>query len=217
MDPVSVRAILAGMKCETRRVLTPQPQHLQVYHHRGELLYDAEHRMWCFGGLVVDNIWDFPGNDDRKEVAELCPFGQPGDRLWVKEDWAASKFSPPKSRSTKDAASWRAHYVYRADCRDGADTPPPDVDRWQSSRFMPQAACRLILGITEVRLERLREIDRETGHRVAEGFGHAFGGGAGSVLPYADFQSYWDDCHDKRGHRWVDDPFVWAIRFERCR
>jgi hypothetical protein len=77
------RALLENRKTMTRRVMNPQPEFLQFHHYKGKTVYDGEARRWCWKNLVLENIWDFPEN--RQELAAHCPYGKPGDLLWVRE------------------------------------------------------------------------------------------------------------------------------------
>lgn len=146
----------------------------------------------------------------------LCPYGRPGDHLWVRESWRG----------------WLAgdcpciEYRYGGDPM-GANSPRPgyDVDhpafrlkpKWRGARFMPRWASRIDLEILNVRAERLQEISYddcclELGAPVKwEGEG---------TEPYHRdmrrfFAEAWDKINGKRGYTWESNPWVWRIEFKR--
>lgn len=123
-----VRAILAGTKTQTRR-----PVKLKV---------GNDNRFDIPGKRTVMNI-----NDPR--AVEFCPFGQPGDRLWVRETWHSERATHP------------VFAFYRADGDDGKLI-------WRPSIHMPRWACRLVLEIVSVRVECVGDITEADAK--AEGF-----------------------------------------------
>lgn len=135
-----VRAILAGTKTQTRRIVKKQ-----------------------FAGTarIVGDCVAFIDNGRRAGPDQRCPYGQPGDRLWVRETWA--------SNSRGDIL------YYRADCQQrGADWVMSlgegselCIGRWQPSIHMPRWASRITLEITGVRVERLQDISEQDA--MAEG------------------------------------------------
>lgn len=72
-----VRAILAGTKTQTRRVVKPQPERRHI---------EQVGSMLGFKKRKSDGFWLWP--NARENVLAECPYGQPGDRLWVRETWA---------------------------------------------------------------------------------------------------------------------------------
>lgn len=193
-----IRAILDGRKTMTRRVVKPTMTTPRIAPLRMEpWLIDGEQE-------TDDNgvpLWagfhpDYPG--EAKWFG--CPYGQPGDRLWVRETWLQD------NRITR----------YRAD---GVNAPPQQWDFpgavWRPSIHMPRWASRLTLEITGVKVERLQDISEEDA--IAEG---AIATNAGDGYPFAmparmNFVDLWDDINAKRGQGWADDPWVWAITFKR--
>ncbi len=164
----SVQAILEGHKTQTRRVCKPQP----------------------------DNVaWD--GEQWYLEVFEpkyrqvYCPYGVPGDRLWVRE-------------------TFQYHcgdrYGYRADGFRENDLWP-----WLPSVHMPRCASRITLEVTDIWVERLQEISYDDA--IAEGVvedAH----GVRSECPQW-FAELWNELNAKRGYPWESNPWVWAISFRR--
>ncbi len=160
MTAESVRAILDDRKTQTRRLMAPQPDHLQHHEWRGRQIYEGEHRLWCWKQHTYDNLWDFGEyNEERKHLAKLSPYGAVGARLWVKEAVAI--------RSDVDAATdpgKARHYLhYRSDYGDGdLSLEWHNYGRgWRSPIFMPRWASRLTLEIVEVRVQLLQEISED--------------------------------------------------------
>ena len=75
-----VKALLAGTKTQTRRLMKPQPEHLQRYEH-GRTLYDGTYRRWCWKHTVGADHCD----GITQQLRHACPYGVAGDRLWVRE------------------------------------------------------------------------------------------------------------------------------------
>jgi hypothetical protein len=140
-----VKAILAGTKTQTRRVLQPQPHDLPAgdvycdpYNHNYEhfTFWTRPDNLMCLG--VGGNIKD--------TCHWRCPYGVPGDRLYVKEAWNGTQ----GEGVTYKATDWDI-----------------DAGPWRSGRFMPRWAARLFLEVTDVRVERVTAISAEDA--LAEG------------------------------------------------
>lgn len=209
-----VRAIKEGRKTQTRRVVKPQPRvsDLSIYFKDG-----------C--------IWkgDEPG--------KLCPYGQPGDRLWVREtflidDHALIDGRIPKERP-KDLEAERL--LYRADgtcCVQIGECACGEYGGrsfWRPSIHMPRWASRITLEIVNVRVERLQEISEED--CLAEGFGAEIEKVEALVngWPYGKREMpeikskgrewfehrIWNPLNSKRGFPWSSNPWVWVVEFRR--
>lgn len=202
-----IEAIRAGKKTQTRRVVKPQP------------VGDNGTGRWAFTVSSTEKAsvgtWDFSIVDDagntrtdrgweQSLVEHLkCPYGHPGDKLWVRETWAlVPRTAYARSEGVQqvlrpgddhDAA------VYRADW----DRSAPG--RWRPSIHMPRWASRITLEIVGVRVERLQSISNEDA--TAEGV--IFG--CDSRDWYAEL---WDEINAKRGHSWESDPYVWVVEFK---
>jgi hypothetical protein len=210
----SVRSILAGVKTQTRRIMNPQPDHLQHHEHRRRVVYEGEHRMWCWRNLVLENIWDFPGNEDRKRLAQACPHGGIGDHLWARETFLHEEATYCYEASTSIPCV-PAHTTYSADL-----TGPVKGCGFTPPIFMPRHLSRITLEITEVRVERLQEISEEDAQ--AEGcepwrFGPEqtmTSGERGAASPYrGGYACLWDDINGDRAS-WKSNPFVWNDRIQ---
>lgn len=144
-------------------------------------------RMFC-SGPSCSGTRAHPG----APTVALSPFGAPGNRLWVRETWAK-----PTGRD----------YVY------AADGPMVTPLRWKPSIHMPRDACRLILEITDIRLEMLQCISEADAH--AEGTWMGVAPGMRSRIPVEQFRESWDRTYAKTGHGWDANPWVWVITFRR--
>jgi hypothetical protein len=204
-----VRAILTGAKTQTRRALRPQP-------------YIDANGNFCWNGSNFGQ--DTAGVPLARTLASqipssrngrvFCPFGKIGDRLWVRE---AHAIFPTHGQHRADGERWGpwsglpttispmggeiAYY------REGFDRSGPG--RWRPSIHMPRWACRLVLEITAVRVERLQAISAQD--CLAEGITTRF-----KVADAADelriqFRDIWNDT----GGDWESNPWVWVIEFNR--
>lgn len=190
-----VRAILDGHKTQTRRVIKMR---------NGQLMGEGE--LSSDGRTVMDFSRSFPYWE-----ALPCPYGKPGDRLWVRETWAAPMTILGAINYWAirgDCQNPPEPVVYRAD----TDTVPHGgYWRWRGGTYMPRWASRLTLQIKDVRVERIRDISGYDA--LAEGvtLSEMLNGPAD---PTADFAPLWDAMHEKRGHGWAVNPWVWVIDFE---
>ncbi len=164
-----VRAILDGSKTQTRRIFKGTTEHKGPYN----LDYMEAHRQASGWGRI-------------------CPYGAPGDRLWVRETWAPWS----DGLGCADESSW---VLYRA------DTTRPEPNRWRAPMAMPREASRILLEITDVRVQRLQYISDDDAR--AEGYdrSHAF--------PREWFALLWESINGDGS--WNANPWVWAITFRR--
>lgn len=184
------RLILDGLKTMTRRVIVPQPT-------RGAWNATAEHPSYGWFWKKLYQTWDGEEGFFRR-LLEQCPYGQVGDRLWVRETWAEQG----------------GDIYYKADW--GNNKPVNmfyDRIKWRSSRFMPRWASRINLEITGIRVERLQEISREDIAR--EGCPWQRGDGPWDDIENARrwFRELWDSLNGKR-YPWSMNPWVWVVSFK---
>lgn len=213
----SVRAILDGRKTQTRRVNgldrinKPSPDEWKSVYQDG-------------GGNWVAWSSDSPSHAKFTKKAYpngegfKCPYGQVGDRLWLRETWAVSKdwgLNVPDhirkknpilknyfreydnlkpSELNKDTQIW-----YLAD-----GDKPKWCGKTRSSIFMPRWASRLTLEITDIRVERLQDMSDED--MIAEGLYDRY--------DYSKAQRVWNKLNAKRGFDWTSNPWVWVISFK---
>jgi len=217
-----VRAILDGRKTQTRRIVKPQPEHLQVHEYKGSRIYDGANRRWCWKQLVASDCWSI---GFEQELAELCPIAKPGDRLWVRESWC-QKFKEDESgwvyNSEDNLDSSCVHY--RADGyevraidgdgfqrwnKDGGEASP-----WKPSIHMPRWASRILLEVVSARVERLNEISHKD--VVAEGIepnqpGYYTCHNGAKYMDFQEYQELWESINGQGS--WDDNPYVWVIEF----
>ena len=214
-----VRAILSGAKTQTRRPLKPQPT------------------VMCLGA----GTW-YPDSSSprRKHYAtidqflrglpiDFCPYGQPGDRLWVRETWAhyqtVNHVKPGDGSGRAFSEIGDGQAAYKADgfqsiaeLKDhirlvsdaGFEAIEVRGDCWRSSIHMPHWASRLTLEIVSVRVERVQEIS--SGDIIAEGVDFSQPPHDTDRLAFARL---WNGINAKRGFGWDTNPWVWVVEFKR--
>jgi hypothetical protein len=188
-----VRAIIDGATVTRRPV---KDQHVPTVGGRnesGELSNDVPRPMpdWAKAAMV-----------------EKCPYGRPGDMLYVRECWG------PRMENGKPVEV-QQYVKYRADFAD--DSPPADgmdwhtyEDKWRPSIHMPKWAARLWLEIVSVRVERIQEITGDD--CLLEGIEPQ---GIGSDMAMvAAFQKSWDSIYPGS---WDRNDFIWRIEFRNSK
>lgn len=195
MGAPMVRALLAGTKTQTRRAVKPQP------------LGDKPRSAWFEPGVMG---WAPPEIPSQAWHRVRCPYGQPGDRLWVREAfmhepadyvWEASVSIPCRPAST----------VYRADFHESQPG-----EGWKPSIHMPRSLSRILLEITAVRVERLQDISEADAQ--AEGCAvecmTPTGDDSGSAIHGpSGYRALWDAINGAGA--WAANPWVWVVEFKR--
>ena len=128
--------------------------------------------------------------DDRDGYYVICPYGKPGDELWVRETWNGTESEGIAYRATD---------------------PQMDGEPWKPSIFMPRWASRLQLVIKDVRVERLQDISIDDIY--AEG-AYSINWGRMPGSEHKAFKALWDSINAKRGYGWETNPWVWVVEFE---
>ncbi len=182
-----VRAILEGTKTQIRRVMKfkfpPNWNNIQVEY------------ISKYTALVTYRA--FPGGRIARWEMCSCPYGNHGDRLWVRETFAINKsYDSLKVRTAYEAmagdVSGCVAYAAESETKNWRG-------KWRPSIFMPRWASRITLEITNVRVQKLREIDekgaRAEGCRTDE---------TGFVKEH--FADLWDSINAKRGLGWETNP-----------
>lgn len=214
--PEMAIAVYKGLKTVTRRVVKPQP--IDV-----DLPWPNEESHNTFNDLLETPL---------KSLPTYSPYGLPGDRLWVKENWKILgwddhvtklylgysggiklwKEVPPPERETyydriveyADTLSRREGVTFNSDTGD-LEWASDDVIPWKSSLFMPKWISRTICEVLpeQTWLEQLHSISTE--EAKLEGFEDRL-----------DFQRLWDKLREEDGpYSWDSNPWVWRIGFKR--
>lgn len=209
----SVRAILDGRKWQTRRPVK-DPATLELIGDWADSGCDP-----IPGDPKPDGMRVQPTNAgfmcktyEGAEPALFCPYGRPGETVWVREAW------------TKTLHDFGAGPIlYRADYLAGCPAEEIGGDYWRPSIHMPRHFSRLTLEITDVRVERLQEIDEEdieaegvdTSMTPDERRAFAMGGSAmfGPDRMRNRFARNWNGIHGNGPYAWKHNPWVWVIEF----
>ena len=144
-------------------------------------------------------------------IERICPYGRPGDRLWVKETCYEVGTMDP------------GLFVYRADypaCvpAEYQNVPPATVIKWKSSLFMRRTASRILLEIVGVRVERLQAISQADARAEGAPPCHPTIDAVSRQYGYADFPrswyaQLWDQINGAGS--WEFNPWVWVVEFRR--
>lgn len=191
-----VRVILDGRKTQTRRIMKPQPEPCprgghwwpsNVFKTMLHVEEEMQNGKGGWGGLVGD----------------ACPFGDVGDRIWVRETWAEAGASAP------DLKLYRANYpehvpsIYE-------NVPPAEEIRWTPSIHMPRTASRIQLEITDVRVERLQSI---TLGDICKEVGCGLYDFRPATYGFQVWEELWKSIYGAES--WNANPWVWVIEFKR--
>lgn len=210
-----VRAILEGRKTQTRRILKAQPSE------------DAIMGVGEFNRALTKKNGDmYPGPDSYGAISEdgefclQCPYGQPGEVLWVRESFNVGGY-------------FDGGYAYKASPDSWHDSAETAKDlKWKPSIHMPKAAARIWLEITNMRVERLNGISERdainegisnykdvTGRRFKNYMANSVGYGDPDHdyptvgLPVTSFCTLWQSINGPES--WYENPWVWVIEFKR--
>jgi len=217
-----VNAILDGRKTMTRRVMKPQPFPLgtqtitKICHDEGGGYYQT---------------WS---NDEGsyRPLVDGCPYGIPGEELWVRETWAVNHHYDGLSPKMVSVAMG-GDYAHCIDYRSN-DKKKDWSGRWRPSIHMPRWASRIQLRITDVRVERVQDISMkevldEGVHIPMTKEGKILERVSGKFLPSdyrdvnnythegyikAQFASLWDSINHGLGYGWDTNCWVWIVEFE---
>jgi hypothetical protein len=195
-----VRAILEGRKTVTRRAVKGLKTDNPV--------------ITCADGSPIRSgaCWDI-----GKSIIH-CPYGKPGEQLWVRETWYCDHFEVMRGPYLKPddldvgEALDDGTLVYAAD---GLTPYEADQPIWKPSIHMPRWASRILLEITEVRVERLQDISRADIR--AEGLQCPPELASDDVSPnYRDwYPAAWRELWESTGGNWDANPWVWVVEFKR--
>ncbi|EPC5749808.1 hypothetical protein ACRZ40_000193 [Klebsiella pneumoniae] len=230
------RAILDGRKTQTRRIMKAQPSEDFTPMN---MALDADYKArWYTPGIVDKDGCLQPAGKEVFGVANenegySCPFGAVGDRIWVREAYrfpaSLDDVSPTGVGEMAVATGYRkpwapTFYEFTGTFSDGwkgFETPPKvsDAGKLRPSIHMPRWASRILLEITDVRVERLNAISQEDAQ--AEGMEltgwrptYSDPDSGGEVMtPYDNFAQLWESIYGEES--WKANPWVWVIEFKR--
>jgi hypothetical protein len=216
-----VRAILEGRKTVTRRPVKggqiPTEDPAEEGRHRWSAIAQRDPRYgFCVFGSTEAEC--------AKELAEFapCPYGKPGERLWVRETFAGPLVDEEEmhlvERDGWDAFRKPEHCQYRASGGNAEfydHSKEETVSRWTPSIHMPRWASRILLEITDVRVERLQDISRSDIR--AEGLECPPEFASDDVSPnYRDwYPAAWRELWESTGGNWDENPWVWVVEFKQ--
>ena len=227
-----VRALLAGTKTQTRRICKPQP--ISVGSSGKRRVYRDED---------FKRAWETYKGSGECDANRDCPYGQPGDRLWVRETWApceapiragcfqfAADGAVGQLVSTNGGDEWWERNGHTIGISDRAllGVWVGQPSKWRPSIHMPRGCSRLTLEITAVRVERLQDISEAAA--IAEG---SFLGRCscqemrrrpstaiesmfvqtGCHIHGTEYCALWESINGPGS--WDTNPWVWVVEFKR--
>lgn len=192
-----VRAILAGSKTQTRRVIKFEREYFN---------YGTSKYQW----IGDDGYWHpaTPSGRTGQHKPVKMKY-QKGDLLWVKETWA----QPGAIPGSDDPIKAYMPIYYKAD-------EPKDVYwSWRSSRFMPRWASRILLEVERVGVAYVQEITNDDAVKEGVAFEdyEEVNGILDMLKPRDMYSVLWERLNAKRGYAWDNNPLVWVIDFKRIK
>lgn len=205
-----VRAILEGRKTQTRRAVIPSPP--EGWRPKVGLFHPTIARR----GVERPGPEVFGASDE--EFGVKCPYGQPGDRLWVRETWCQRSedgYVVYNAEGNLDPSCcwYAADGVHVRKCdgdgfaeyrKDGSEASP-----WRPSIHMPRWASRITLEITAISLDRLQDISEAD----ARAEGAQCPGFPAAMTDAGAFAKRWEMIHGKGA--WAVNPWVWVVEFRK--
>ncbi|MEG5996930.1 hypothetical protein [Enterobacter ludwigii] len=177
-----IRALLSGQKTQTRRPVK-------------------------FPLIDKDALCELSGNELAGELStgnyRNSMHGRPGDRIWVRETWAEAGAGAP------DLKLYRANYPAHVPSS-YENVPAVEEVRWTPSIHMPRSACRILLEITAVRVERLQAI---TLGDICKEVGCGLYDFRPATHGFQVWEELWESIYGEGS--WQANPWVWVIEFKR--
>lgn len=196
-----VQAILDGRKIQTRRVIDKL---YPISNPNGNWLYIGHKDS---GYVFKDSI--------SSTIPLKYPYGQVGDRLWIKETYCSCVEPPNKDMGV----------CYKTNLREqsAADFCTDKNIKWKPLIFMPRWASRITLEITDIKPQKLQDITND--EAFLEGMSKNIAAKLGYSTSESEeefnftqtryiFSKYWDSINSKHGYGWDENPYVWVISFK---
>lgn len=200
-----VRAVLEGRKTQTRRVVKPSPE------------WTEPGTAWKFSEDGHSGLGWYAYNDDYPEEGALfyrCPYGQPGDRIWVRETFQplfADGVENHWETDWKTGKGYKISYPATDGIQEFINLDDGLSDACKPSIHMPRWASRILLEITDIRVERLNDIrEKDAWAEGCTGFDDDVSGGKSG---YREFAELWQSINGPGS--WDKNPWVWVIEFKR--
>jgi len=223
-------AAFNGSKTQTRRTLRCRAP--KWHDHDFHCIEMREH-----GGIIWPHTCFNDGGGRLEKSKMPCPYGAVGDRLWVRESYYQFGHWEPVTNAKTEGGKQKWKFV--PDCREirfenpagselrlGRHSKDSESMAWHKrlARFMPRSACRNVLKITGIRVERLRDITENDARaegaqfhdgRPTEHHGWRYDRNHGYVYPTArdSFVNLWDTINGPAS--WDENPWVWVIETKR--
>ncbi len=224
-----VQALLEGRKSQTRRVVKFGDKDTKSIQRATSLEWDmrrADDRMPLFdtwGPQKAHFLFKQPSKYNNSDIvfALQCPYGQVGDRLWVRETWAVFQLESEGGHKEFPNILYRADNSTKLLVNQVVWKYNTPKLKWRPSIFMPRWASRITLEITDIKVQRLWEITEEDA--IAEGVLSEEGikywnehplSFATKTSPKDEYARLWDNLNIKK-YPWYLNPWVWVIEFKR--
>lgn len=202
-----VKAILEGRKTQTRRGI--------------KRINDLTNEHFVFTLREVKQEFGYAGFDGLLPTGVICPYGIPGDTLWVREQfgWYNHIISGSYGYISPEKPRYPPHVIkggFKKPVIFKADYPKhrfdPDDSGWKPSIHMPKTACRIWLEITNIRVERLHDITEQDAQAEGADF-QKWEGISETTQSYKNgFTSTW--LYINGDDSWNCNPWVWVIEFK---
>lgn len=204
--PILLKGVMVLATKENRKTQTRRLRGLEKINENPDLCHEVVPSLLS----NIGDLWDFRMKDKNgypdNPIAIKCPYGKPGDRLWVRETW--TEMLDPIQRISRVKGRMIPFYK--------AEEGYLDTVKWKPSIHMPKKYARLWLEITDIRVERIQDIS--IGDVYAEGALNYERGDGPWNDPYAipTFQKLWNSINEKHGYGWSKNSWVWVIEFKKC-
>lgn len=210
-----VRALLNGTKTQTRRAVKSQfatdavPCEMGATNECGHQISGHSGVWWCDA-------------ERNHEKAVRCPYGLPGDRLWVRESFWLDRDGVAYKADQESGSPWLEAGAHKAMKVGANGTPYVSNWGWRPSIHMPRWASRITLEVTGVRVERLQDISeadaRAEGAVPADPCDHTRRSckeiGCDGPLDYVGgYRTLWEQINGPSS--WDTNPWVWVLEFNR--